>query len=392
MEKKKKFQTGNIVTISVAHLIHDTYSSFLPPLLPLLIEKLSISYSLAGLFTVFFRLPSLLNPLIGMIADKFPVRYFLIISPSLTAIAMSLLGIAPTYGIAVLLLLVAGFSSAMFHTPAPVMVKHISGMRIGKGMSFFMLGGELARSIGPLLVLSAVSIWSLEETYKLIPIGLGASGVLYFKFRNIRLSKDIEKSRDVLNARSTLKKHLKTFGSLTGLIFFIMMLKSALTAFLPTYLTLKGETLLFAGGSLSVLQIAGAAGVFSSGTISDKIGRKNTLLITAISLPALMWLFILLGDFFMFLILLLLGFFLFAATPVMMAIINEIKSERPAFINGIYMTINFLTSAITVTLTGTMGDIFGLDTTYKIVAFFPFLAVPFILTLREEKNKISSKE
>ena len=46
-----KFQTGGVLLISTAHLVHDTFSSFLAPLLPLLIEKLGISYAMAGMLT-----------------------------------------------------------------------------------------------------------------------------------------------------------------------------------------------------------------------------------------------------------------------------------------------------------------------------------------------------
>ena len=62
MQKSEKFQIGNVITISTAHLVHDVYSSFLAPLLPLLIEKLSISYTMAGILTIIQRIPSLFNP------------------------------------------------------------------------------------------------------------------------------------------------------------------------------------------------------------------------------------------------------------------------------------------------------------------------------------------
>lgn len=384
MNLKNKFQTGNILTISIAHLVHDTYSSFLAPLLPLLIEKFSISYSLAGLFTVFQRLPSLLNPVIGLIADKLPLRYFLIAAPAITAISMSLLGAAPSYFVAVIFLLFAGLGSALFHTPAPVMVRHISGTKVGRGMSFFMFAAEFARSLGPLLVLGAVSYWSLEETYKLIPLGLGASVILFIKFRKIKIAENFKQQEEIKSASKTLKLYSKRLFSLGGIIFFVNVAKSSLTAFLPTYLIVKGESLWIAGAALSILQFAGAVGTFSSGTISDKFGRSNTLLTIVLTLPVLMWLFILFGDILMIPILILMGFFFFASNPVMLAIVNEIKSERPAFINGVYMTINFVISAITVTLAGALGDFVGLDLMYKIVSLFPLMAIPFILVFRQK--------
>ena len=36
-------QTAKIVTIAAGHAAHDTYSAFLPPLLPVFIERLSLS-------------------------------------------------------------------------------------------------------------------------------------------------------------------------------------------------------------------------------------------------------------------------------------------------------------------------------------------------------------
>ena len=48
-------------------------------------------------------------------------------------------------------------------------------------MSFYMLGGEIARTLGPLVIIGAVSLWGLEEIYKLIPFGVPASIILYFK-------------------------------------------------------------------------------------------------------------------------------------------------------------------------------------------------------------------
>jgi len=97
MEKGKKFQWSNVLTISFAHMLHDIYSSFLAPILPLLIAKLHMGYTLAGLLSFIQRVPSLLNPFIGLLADKLSLRYFIIIAPSITSVSMSLLGVASHY-------------------------------------------------------------------------------------------------------------------------------------------------------------------------------------------------------------------------------------------------------------------------------------------------------
>ena len=216
----KKFQTGSVITISIAHFIHDVYSSFLAPLLPLLIDKFSISLSFASFLTIIQRLPSLLNPFVGYVADKLPIRYLLIIAPAITVICMSLIGVAAHIAVVIVLLLVTGIGVSLFHVPSPVMIKKVSGNRIGKGMSYYMLGGEIARTIGPIYVLAAVSLWGLEGTYKLLPFGLIASAILFFRFRKIPISDAFKNKQKETGAIEAVTKHIRVFITITGIFFF----------------------------------------------------------------------------------------------------------------------------------------------------------------------------
>ncbi len=380
---KNKFQTGKVITIALAHSVHDVYSSFLAPILPLLIDKLGISLSTAGFLSMIGRIPAVLNPLVGLAADKLPIRYLLILAPSLTATSMSLLGVAPSVTVLIILLFVMGIGASMFHVPAPVVMRQVSGNRVGKGMSFFMLGGEIARGLSPLVILGAVSLWGLEGTYRLIPFGLAASVVLYFKFKDIKIKKNNSGDKTEEGVKQTLKDIAPLFAAIIGATFFIALLRGSLTAFLPTYITMKGKSLWTGGIALSVLQISGAAGTYLAGTLSDKIGRRKTLLIVGIASSVLMWLLILSNDFWAIPVLVLLGLFVFGTTPVMLAIVNDNSSNRPAFINGIYITINFVTGGGSVLLVGLLGDLYGLETTYKITATAAILSIPFILKIKK---------
>src|SRR5512136_2563592 len=183
----ESFQTGRVLTVAGGHLIHDTFTSFLPPLLPLIIQKLGLSLTLAGSLAAFQQFPGLINPLLGLLADRGSLRWLAVLAPTLTAAAMSLIGVAPTYTVLVILLLVTGISSAFWHVPMPVLIARVSGRQVGQGMSFFMLGGELARSVGPVIAVGAVSLWGLEGMWRLIPVGLAASAVLYWRLRDVNV-------------------------------------------------------------------------------------------------------------------------------------------------------------------------------------------------------------
>ena len=138
----------------------------------------------SGLLAVIQRIPSLFNPLIGIIAERPVMRYMVIFSPALTAFFMSLIGIAPGYVFLAILLFFSGISSTLWHIPTPVMVKQLSGERTGKGMSYYMMGGELARTAGPMVILGVISWWGLEGTWKMMPLGFVGSFILWFNFRN----------------------------------------------------------------------------------------------------------------------------------------------------------------------------------------------------------------
>ncbi|MCK5077799.1 MAG: MFS transporter [Calditrichia bacterium] len=384
IDKKNKFDFKNVITISFAHLVHDVYSAFLAPILPLLIERLGITIFLAGMLDVARRIPSLLNPFIGIIADKMCVRYFIIITPVITTISMSLLGMSQNYAVLFILVFVSGLASAFFHVPGPVMIKYFSHNRLGKGMSFYMLGGEIARTLGPLVILGAVSLWGLEGTYKLIPFGLFASVIVYLKLRKVTIVRDYDEKQHS-GIKKTFVTMLPFFIALTGIIFFRSAMKSALTIYLPTYLTDKGSSLWMAGISLSILQLTGAVGTYFAGTFSDKIGRKKILLIISIINPVLMWLFVNIQGAFTLPILIITGFFLFTTGPVVLALVHDFDSKHMSFINGVYMTINFVFSSVMTLLVGIAADKLGLELTYNITAYVSFLAIPFVFMIKDNK-------
>ncbi|MFZ3079453.1 MAG: MFS transporter, partial [Bellilinea sp.] len=122
----QKFQADKVAVLSAGHSVQDTYQAFLPALLPILIEKFSLMKTEAGLLSVFSSFPSLLQPVIGYLADNVGPRYFVILAPGVSAVMMSLLGAAPTYLIAALLLIVAGISSASIHATGPVIAGRLS--------------------------------------------------------------------------------------------------------------------------------------------------------------------------------------------------------------------------------------------------------------------------
>lgn len=392
-KRKEGFQKGRVIIISGAHFVHDCYTSFLAPALPLIIEKLGMSYGMTGLLAVIQRIPSLFNPLIGIIAERPVMRYMVIFSPALTALFMSLIGVAPGYTFLAIILFFSGISSTLWHIPTPVIVRELSGSRTGKGMSYYMTGGELARTAGPLIILGVISLWGLEGTWKMMPLGFVASLGLYLNFRNANI-KPASSSRHHQEGSywKIFLRYSAAFVLTGGYTLFQAGMKASVTYFLPTFLTAQGNSLQYSDLALTVIQLAGAAGALFGGTISDKLGRTRTLFIISLVTPMLTLLFLTLEGYWIFPVLLPLGFFLFAPTSVMLATVQELNTDKKAFVNSIYMTLNFFVSVMIYPLVGTLIDHVGFIPTFRTITLLAFGSAAIVLLTRNRLAQISTKQ
>ena len=162
-------------------------------------------------------------------------------------------------------------------------------------------------------------------------------------------------------------------------------MRATLSTFLPTYMVgMKGSSLLYGAFSLSILQATAVIGTFVSGSISDKIGRFNTLLILAVASPFFMFLFVWSGPALQIISLLALGFVLAASTPVLLALVQEQGSNQPALMNGSFTTINFISGALSVLAAGYIGDAIGLAKTFQISGYLAFIAIPAVFLLKKK--------
>lgn len=381
----ERFHAGAVVVTAGGHFIHDTYTAFLAPLLPAFIAKFSLSTTQAGALSVFYQWPSLIQPYIGYLADRASLRYALILAPAITATMMSLLGSAPGYAVMAVLLLIAGVSSAGLHAVGPVIAGRLSGPNLGRGMSFWMVGGELGRTIGPLVIVSAVSLWGLAGVPWLMVGGWLASVALYFFLRHAT-------DRPAQAAaprpwREALRAMRPLLIPLTGLLIARLFLTAAISTYLPTFLNREGADLWLAGAALSVLQAAAVVGALVGGSLSDRFGRKRVLATMTVVAPLAMFLFLGSRGWLQFPLLLLLGFTVMSGTPVIMALVQESYPQGRALANGVYMALNFLLTAIVTIALGALGDLIGLRAAFAAGAFIFLAGLPLIWLLPQKLSE-----
>jgi len=370
-QNSKELTEKQVYSIAGGHLFHDLYTSFLAPLLPTLMDSLSINLTVAGLLTSMSRLPSILNPLIGYIADKTGARYFVIFAPAFTATFMSLIGSTNSPIALGIILFLGGVSSTIFHASSPGLVAKASEARKGFGMSVYMAGGGIGRGIGPLLAVFAVSFWGLSGLWRLMFLGWGVSIILFFQFRNFEFKP---------KERYSLREDLPFFKRFFIPLAFVMILRSALTAclstYLPVYMVQSGTPLWLAGAALSILEISGVIGALILGPFSDKIGRKKIIIVSIIFSATLVPIFLQLSGWAVFPILILIGFFSISTGTIFLALVQDNFQHHRATGNSIYILLSFLSNALMLIVIGLIGDNFGLSLAYWISAFAALLSIP----------------
>ena len=378
---RKDFASGDVIAVSTAHGLHDTYQAFLPSFIPVFIENLALSKTQAGLLSAFSQLPSLSQPFLGLLADRKGLRWMIILAPAVTAVTSSLLGVMPNYLLIVFLLVITGFSSAAMHSVGPAIAGRLSGSRLGKGMSYWMVAGELGRALGPLAVVTAIQIAGLNSTPWLMVAGLAVSILLFIRLKRLPAASHAPALPfDWKPALRQMALFMLGLGLISSTGFFVA---SAISTFLPTYLTERGVTLWFAGAALTIYELAGVMGAMVVGPISDRFGRKPVLMTAFVLTPIFMLLFTLSTSWLKVPGLILLGFSMLSINPVLMAWVQERFPNYRAFANGIFMSMNFVFRSGVVIVIGWLADRHGLQVSYLVSAAVMLLAVPVILFMPE---------
>ena len=89
--ERDEFSTRHVASIALAHGVHDMYAGFLPPFLPILIEKFGFSNQVGGSLTLFYSLPSLFQAFFGSLADRRNLKILVSLAPLVTGLMMTLL-------------------------------------------------------------------------------------------------------------------------------------------------------------------------------------------------------------------------------------------------------------------------------------------------------------
>lgn len=347
--------------VAFAHGLTDAYASFLPPLLPRLMDELSISIAMAATLSVAFGIAgSLPQPLLGYMADHYGRRAFTVLGPLLAGVSVACIGFASTFWALIALLMCAGIGNAAFHPPGASYAARVGeGKGAGRRYSLFAFGGAVGFAIGPLAAVWIVQWRGLDGMWvAMIP------AVLLAPLIYLGLPSDRHERHDAALPPPPGVVLAQLRGPL-GLMFGI----SATMSFVQrSFLTMEPIIVAEAGGSetlgavaLSVYLGAQSFGMVMGGMLADHMNRRTLLVrLCALALPShLVAVGLGPNSALGLLAIASAGFLGLATLPPLVVMAQESLPSAAGVSSGIVMGLAWATGSVGVLATGALADALG---------------------------------
>ena len=139
-----------LILLALGHCLVDALALIAQPLWPTLQHKLELSPGSIQWAYVLWTLTTCLSQfLFGYWGDRYRGRWLLWAGPAVAALCVSCIGLADSFGMLCLLLIVGGLGIGAYHPEAAATVGSLHPENRSRAMSLFVMGGSIGTAIGP---------------------------------------------------------------------------------------------------------------------------------------------------------------------------------------------------------------------------------------------------
>lgn len=393
-------------SISLAHGANEFFSVALPPIIPLLVNDLGISYAQAGfLLTIFFVMYSIFQLPAGMLADRIGKKRLLVVGLGGMSGAIALAATAESYETLLVAQAIAGISGSTFHPTGMSLISDVETTSTeGKAMGVFGFGGMVGTMASPVLIgglavvagwqvaLGAAALVGIVITLVFIPLfsepndddpadGSAADapdehqprpdGGRSFSFRN-----PLQSIMQLLNV--PLTRGIAVLFCVTVLI---SLQSRAIQTFTTSYIAAG------TGGSASIgnlgffaLLLGGSLSSLWAGSLSDRFDRGSLGVVAALGTALLVGATVFVARlpagvpvellfFFLAIWFFVIGAVMYACVPVKNALISEqAEREFSGSLFGVIQTASAIGSASGPAVFGVLATNWGISAAYPAIA------------------------
>jgi FSR family fosmidomycin resistance protein-like MFS transporter len=372
---------GVILAISICHMLNDMMQSLLPAIYPNLKANLGLNFEQIGMVTLVNQVTaSLLQPLVGLYADRRPTPLALPGGTLFTLVGLLVLSVAHTYGVLLAGAACMGVGSSVFHPESSRVARMAAGERHGFAQSLFQVGGNVGQAVGPLAAALVVVRWGQSSIGFFALLCLVSCTILW----NVGVW---YKHHGIERLRSAASRHAhavqlprgavgRGLAILVALIFSKHVYMAAISSYYTFYLIHRfAVSVQSAQLHLFVFLAAAAIGTFIGGPIGDRVGRKAVIWFSILGPLPFTLLLPHVNLFWTVPVTAFIGLILASAFPAIVVYGQELLPGKVGMISGLFFGLAFGAGGIGAALLGVIADHTSVVFVYELSAYLPLIGL-----------------
>src|SRR6266540_2567268 len=367
-----------MLALAAGHLGTDFANGALPALLPFLVERFDLSYTLAATLVLASAVSSsVVQPLFGLWSDRRGAIWLLPGGVALAGIGIALAADAPSYWLVLVLVVVSGLGVAAFHPEGSKFAAYVSGRRRASGMSAFSIGGNVGFALGPIVATPLVIWFGLRGGWLLALPCLAIAAALVAVTPYLR---GFVPARETARA-AVGEERRGALGLLLGVIAFRSFAWFGLITFVPLWEVSLGHSEAHGNRLLALMLTAGGLGTIAAGPAADRIGRRPVLIASLAATAPLILAFVAVGGVLGAVALAGVGVCVIGTFGVTMVLSQEYLPRHIGMASGLSIGLSIGLGGVAAVVLGAVADAVDLRTALYVCAAAPVAGLALALRL-----------
>ena len=371
----------------IFHCINDFGQGSLAALIPFFIANFGLNYyQSASIIFCNTIVASVAQPILGYVADRWRVPWFIPVGFSITLVSISAIALATSYEMILALSLIAGLGAALFHPEAALLVNRMQSNELGNAMGRFAVGGSAGFALGPLLA-GGVYVFGGQFLWLFTAIALIGVLLYVYAFTGSAATDVIGESKSSAKSTNTGANDWVSFGKLFFVIASRSILFSVLSIFIPIlYITVINGEARASSLALTMYFAMGAVLTYMGGALSDKLGFLKTVRLgNLIFLPSVLVFIFVPNIWGFFGAMIPMAFGVFSQYGPITVLGQKYLAKNAGFASGITLGLGITLGGLVAPYVGHLADIYDVQTALMTLIPVGLMGLLMSLWLKEPK-------
>ena len=371
----------------IFHCINDFGQGSLAALIPFFIANFGLNYyQSASIIFCNTVVASIAQPILGYVADRWRVPWFIPVGFTVTLVSISAIALATSYQMILALSLIAGIGAALFHPEAALLVNRTQSNELGNAMGRFAVGGSAGFALGPLLA-GGVYVFGGQFLWLFTAIALIGVLLYVYAFTGSTDADAVGERKSSAKSTNTGSNDWVSFGKLFFVIASRSILFSVLSIFIPIlYITVINGEASASSLALTMYFAMGAVLTYMGGALSDKLGFLKTVRLGyLIFLPSVLVFIFVPNIWGFFGAMIPMAFGVFSQYGPITVLGQKYLAKNAGFASGITLGLGITLGGLVAPYVGHIADIYDVQT--ALMTLIPVGAVGLLMSfwLKEPK-------